>query len=58
MSYERDEFDKLMTVIKAAGQNPGHCQGVEIKTQGCNPSGSVKIEAYVLEKFLHAQKEK
>lgn len=58
MSYERDEFDKLMTVVKAAKQNPGHRQGVEIKTQGYSPSGSVQIEAYVLEKFLVAPKEK
>ena len=58
MSYEQDEFNKLMTVVKAALQNPGHAQGVEIKTRGYDPSGSVEIEAYVLEKFLTPPKTK
>ena len=52
MSYEQDEYDKLKLVVEAALQNPGHCQGVEIKARGYNPAASVTIEAYVLEKFL------
>lgn len=57
MSYESDEYKKLMTVIDAALQNKTR-GGVQIQTQGCDPSASVTIEAYVLEKLLKAPSEK
>lgn len=49
--YTTKEFEKVMTVVEAALQNPG--QGdIEIRTRGFNPSASVTVKAYVLKKFL------
>jgi len=50
-NYEAEEYQKLKTVVDAALQNRGR-GGVQITTQGHDPSASVIIEGYVLEKFL------
>lgn len=55
MSYEQDEFGKLLTVIAAAKQNHRD-GGLRIETKGHDPSSSMTIEAYVLEQFLKPPK--
>jgi hypothetical protein len=50
--YELAEFEKVLTVVRAALQNPNHAADIELSTTGHQPSASVKVRAYVLEKFL------
>jgi hypothetical protein len=55
-SYEQEEFEKVMTVLRAARQN-SVCQGdITISTSGDSPSASVTIAGYVMEKFLKKPK--
>lgn len=54
--YEQKEFDKLMTVVRAALQNPCTGDEIEITTSGHSPHARVRIKAYVFEKFLRPTK--
>lgn len=54
--YEQEQFDKLMTVVRAAIQNNGSHDDVEISTCGHDPSASCRIPAYLLQKFLKPPK--
>ena len=55
-TYERNEYEKLVTVIRAAGQNASDKE-LRITTSGHDPSVSIRIQAYVLEKFLKNPKD-
>jgi hypothetical protein len=50
--YEREMFEKLMTVVNAGDQNPASGNDLEIKTKGYQPSASVSIPSYLMKKFL------
>lgn len=52
LDYEAHMFEKFNLVLKAALQNPSHCQDLRIQTTGANPSASVAIPAYILKKFI------
>jgi hypothetical protein len=54
--YERDEFEKLKTVIDAACQNKTLFKELRISTTGTNPSASVTIDAHTMRKFLKPPK--
>lgn len=56
--YDREQFEKVMTVVNAAGQNTTMQTDIEISTSGSNPSARVRIPAYVLKKFLTPPKSK
>ena len=53
-SYEREQFEKLMTVIRAGMQNPTCKQVITISTDGYEPKASVSLAAHIIEKFLKA----
>lgn len=52
MGYEEDEYRKLRLLVDAAKANPGGQRAIRICTDGHDPHTSMRIEAYVLEKFL------
>lgn len=52
--YEQEEYEKVMTVVRAALQNRGYGDKIEIKTSGHEPAASVSVKANVFEKFLKA----
>jgi len=58
MSYEQDEYEKLLTVIRAARQNPVYKQDIRVEALGSSPGASVIIEAHVIEQFLQPPKSK
>lgn len=55
-TYEAEIFEKVMTVVRAALQNPHYAAEIELKTSGYKPSASVTVPAYVFEKFLKKPK--
>jgi hypothetical protein len=53
-NYERDELTKLRMLVKAAQLNNTVSGGgrITMTISGTNPSMSITMEAYVLEKFI------
>lgn len=52
MSYETEEFQKLRLLVDSAKANPGGQRAIRIETCGADPHCSMRIEAYILDKFL------
>ncbi len=54
--YEQEEFEKVLTVVRAALQNNNSGDEIEICTKGHNPSARASVKAYVFQKFLKPPK--
>ncbi len=50
--YEKQEFEKLRTVLRAALQNSALDSGIMIATLGFSPAAAIKVNARLMAKWL------